>query len=128
MPASRRDELVASLEAELNANAGQANSMRRLSWLLSQCQEYVDRWMGFCRLGVFPMTALVHNDLFVMIVVGFEAVGRELDRGQFQASWSEDWRNLCALARTLQEEPSLLDAENMRSELIRVRSRLAATE
>jgi hypothetical protein len=83
--------------------------------------------MGLCRLGVIPMTTLVQNDLFVMIVVGFEAVARELENGQFPVSWNEDWGRLCAMARTLQEEPSLLDAEKMRSELIRVRSRLATT-
>lgn len=118
MNSSRRVELQASLQHELNRQSRQHNLSRtgRVVWLLDQVENYVERWAG---RGTKPKTAgSVSDDLFHMIEIGVEAVSTELHR-LGPPVIAESWNNFV-------EELSNVRAGNERIEAKQLANLLAA--
>lgn len=116
MNVTRRRELQASLECELDRNTvdHDLDSAGRVVWLFDQLQNYLERWLGL-RGG--QGQNLADDDLFGMLEIGAEVTSREL-RPRDSESW-QLW--LTALAE-VRAGGTMVEPRHLAESLARVRS------
>ncbi len=85
--------LVESLEQAVAAETAQRglDLHGQIDWLAEHLDEYIDRWLGFCRVPTLQMTALLQSDLFVAIEIGAASLARRLETAgeKLQVAWNE---------------------------------------
>lgn len=104
MNEQRKQELKRSLEDALNAESALQRFTPRdkVVWLAQGLEEYIERWLAFCRASPAPMSSLLETDLYGAIEIGTQCLGDHLAASEPSQSVREAWISFCTALRTTQ--------------------------
>jgi hypothetical protein len=101
----------------------------RLKWLCSHMDEYLERFVGFVKLGTVPIAKLVDGDLFVIIRVAVEVIDEKLiQEPRINQSIREQWTEFKNTIIWMQRAQDASDTELILETYQRFKSSLMALE
>ena len=128
MDQARRNELRASLERDFQSESDQHgfNQSDRIYWLAERVDEYLERWLGFCRISDATMAQLVDSVLFGMVEIGSEVLGEELKKAELPPEHNAAWLGFQATMK-LVRDANRHDMENLRDAFSAWRTMISST-
>lgn len=122
MNAARRLELQASLQRELARYTAEhgLSSTGRVSWLLDQVENYVERWNGIRAISTHS-TSSPSDDLFHMIEIGAEVTSREMLTLE-STPVVQSWNSFLAILSQERERSNIAEPQRLTKLLAAVRT------
>jgi len=109
-------EMFQALESELMADsrARGLNVRARVHWVSERLEEFISRWVSFCSIPAAPDASLP-SDLFTVIEVGAELLGRHPEQCAPPVSAQKAYDDLIASMRRVRPETQRNEADNVRA-------------